>query len=94
MKPLALLACLLLAGCVSTGFDFETSKTDEAGYTDTYTDPLTKVSHVVVHQPRLSTTKRRGSYLNNQALGQAAGGALQDFGGLDEIGRASCRERV
>ncbi len=81
----ALLGCLVLPGCVSTGFDFTTTEDIEAARD--VPDPATGT--VVHYAARQKTTHRRGRYLNNQALGQAAGivggGLMDQFGGIGGI---------
>lgn len=83
----ALAAALLgLAGCVSSGFDFETQEDLAARQTTTTVNPDTgKPASITVTDPRRRTTHRRGSYQDNRAFGQAAAGALDQFGGLGGI---------
>jgi hypothetical protein len=80
-----LLPCCVLAGCVSAGWDSETSTVNVPGTTTTVRDPHTGTVTVTKTDPQVSSTRRRANYSDTRGAGQAASGVLDQFGGVDGI---------
>ena len=87
LAAIALCVTMLIAttGCVSTGFDFESSEELEAGRVVRSIDPTSGKPITTTYAPRSKTTKRRGNYTDTRAVGQAAGALVDQAGGLGGI---------
>lgn len=76
---------MTMQGCVSTGFDFESSEDLEAGRVVRSIDPTSGKPITTTFAPRTKTTKRRANYTDTRAVGQAAGAIMDQAGGLGGI---------